>query len=199
MGSFIFYRRSLFVFGEIWIIFVSLLACEWKWCIIITFAMVERSCPNVSFLAHQFLSIPSSQIETKWIFNIVEILTNLHWCWLNVQNIDKLIMILNNWPNDAWTGYCFLVTMGMTIFLKTEDKLLDNFEEELEDIYQGPGSYIKMVMSVQQQHYQTNNTPINSTSKIRETPFTPWHYFSLGAWKFYPYKIGCHYFWPGLY
>jgi hypothetical protein len=26
------------------------------------------------------------------------------------------------------------------------------------------------VMSVQQQHYQTNNTPINSTRKIRETP-----------------------------
>ncbi len=36
--------------------------------------------PNVSFRACQFLGIPSSQIETEWIFNIVGILTSLRWC-----------------------------------------------------------------------------------------------------------------------
>jgi hypothetical protein len=46
---------------------------------------------NVSFLACQFLSIPSFHIEIEWIFNIVGI-------------------------------------------LKVEDKMLDNFEEELEDV-----------------------------------------------------------------
>ncbi len=42
-------------------------------------------------------------------------------------------MILNNWPNDARTNYFFLATIGMTNFLKAENNLLDNFEEELED------------------------------------------------------------------
>jgi hypothetical protein len=67
------------------------------------------------------LGIPSSQIETEWIFNIVGILTSLRWCWLDMQNLDKLIMILNNRPNDARTYYFFLATMEMTIFLKIED------------------------------------------------------------------------------
>jgi len=42
-------------------------------------------------------------------------------------------MILNNWAIDARIVYFFLVTMGMANFLKVEDKMLDNFEEELED------------------------------------------------------------------
>jgi hypothetical protein len=43
-------------------------------------------------------------------------------------------MILNNWPIDARTDYFFLATMGMTIFLKVQYKMLDNFEEELKDV-----------------------------------------------------------------
>jgi len=43
-------------------------------------------------------------------------------------------MILNNPQNDARTGYFFLATMEMTNFLKAEDKMLDNFEEELQDV-----------------------------------------------------------------
>ncbi len=49
-----------------------------------------------------------------------------------MQNLDKLIMILNNQPNDARTGYFFLATMEMTNFLKSKDKM-DKFEEEFED------------------------------------------------------------------
>jgi hypothetical protein len=33
---------------------------------------------NVSFLVRQFFGIPNSQIEIEWIFNMAEILTNLH-------------------------------------------------------------------------------------------------------------------------
>jgi hypothetical protein len=43
-------------------------------------------------------------------------------------------MILNNWAIDARIVYFFLVTMGMAKILKVENKMLDNFEEELEDV-----------------------------------------------------------------
>jgi len=79
------------------------------------------------------LGIPSSEIETKWIFNIVKIFTSLHQCQLNVQNLDELVMILKNWPSDARTSCSFVVVMGMAKFLKVEDKMLDDFEKELED------------------------------------------------------------------
>lgn len=79
------------------------------------------------------MGIPRSQIETEQIFNIVKILTSLRWCRLNVQNLDKLVMILKNWPNDARTNCSSLVVMGMVEFLKVEDKMLDDFEKELED------------------------------------------------------------------
>jgi hypothetical protein len=39
---------------------------------------------NVSFLACQFFGIPNSQIEIEWIFNMTEILINLHQCWLGM-------------------------------------------------------------------------------------------------------------------
>jgi hypothetical protein len=48
-------------------------------------------------------------------------------------NLDKLIMILKNWPSDATTIYASLTTMKMAIFLKVENRMLDNFEEELDD------------------------------------------------------------------
>ncbi len=46
-----------------------------------------------------------------------------------MENLDKLVMILKNWPSDARTSYCSLAIRGMTI----EEELLDDFENELED------------------------------------------------------------------
>jgi hypothetical protein len=43
-----------------------------------------------------------------------------------MYNLDKLIMILKNWPSDATTSYT-------SKNLKVEDKMLDNFEKELKD------------------------------------------------------------------
>ena len=57
--------------------------------------------PSVSFLARQILAIPGSQIETERIFSIVGVLTSLRHCRLGLNNLDSLIMINKNWPDDS--------------------------------------------------------------------------------------------------
>jgi len=40
------------------------------------------------------------EIETKKMFNLAGVLTTLKRCSLQVQNLDWIITIINNWPND---------------------------------------------------------------------------------------------------
>ncbi len=47
--------------------------------------------------------------------------------WQTNYDFEKLAI-------DATTNYVSLTTMRMANFLKVEDKMLDNFEEELEDV-----------------------------------------------------------------
>jgi hypothetical protein len=42
-------------------------------------------------------------------------------------------MILKIWPSDARTNCFSLVAMGMGKILKVEKKMLDDFEEELQE------------------------------------------------------------------
>jgi hypothetical protein len=57
--------------------------------------------PIVGFLAQQILGIVGSQIETKRIFSLVGILTNLRRCHLQLENYEKLIFVSKKWPNDT--------------------------------------------------------------------------------------------------
>jgi hypothetical protein len=41
-----------------------------------------------------------SQITTEKIFYLVKVLTNLKRCHLQSNNLDKLIFVNKNWPND---------------------------------------------------------------------------------------------------
>jgi hypothetical protein len=45
--------------------------------------------------------ILGSQIEIKHIFIIVGVLTSIRRCTLEVENIDKLVIVLNNWTFDV--------------------------------------------------------------------------------------------------
>ncbi len=47
------------------------------------------------------LGILGSQIKIKHIFIIVGVLTLVRRCKLEVENIDKLVIVLNNWPFDV--------------------------------------------------------------------------------------------------
>jgi hypothetical protein len=60
--------------------------------------------PIVAFVVRHILCIVGSQIKTKIIFSLVGIFTNLRRCCLQSNNLDKIIFISKNWPNDPRVG-----------------------------------------------------------------------------------------------
>jgi hypothetical protein len=56
--------------------------------------------PTIALLAWHIFNIPTSQIETKYIFSIAGILMALQRCCLQIEILDKLIFINKNWPFD---------------------------------------------------------------------------------------------------
>jgi len=66
--------------------------------------MVEKDefkFPAIGFLTKQILRIINFQIETERIFSLARLLTSLKRCWLQSKNLDKLIFVSQNWPNDT--------------------------------------------------------------------------------------------------
>jgi hypothetical protein len=55
---------------------------------------------NVGFFAKQVFGILGFQIEIEKMFNLIGVLRTLEPSYLQVQNLDKIITIINNWPND---------------------------------------------------------------------------------------------------
>ena len=60
----------------------------------------ESKFPTVGFLARQMLEIIRSEIKTKRIFSIAGVLTALRCCQLQFDNLNKLVLVFKNWPND---------------------------------------------------------------------------------------------------
>ncbi len=58
----------------------------------------------VEFVAWQILGIVASQIEAKRVLNIVSICINLQRSWLGMDNLEMLINIYKNWPDDVHVG-----------------------------------------------------------------------------------------------
>jgi hypothetical protein len=56
------------------------------------------------------LGIVSSQIETKRVFSIANIYTNLWHFQLDIDNLEMHINIYKNWPDDGQVGG--LTSMG---------------------------------------------------------------------------------------
>jgi hypothetical protein len=55
----------------------------------------------VSFLAREVLGIVGSQIETKHIFSVAGIITNLQQSRLGINNLDCFVLVIKNWFNDV--------------------------------------------------------------------------------------------------
>jgi hypothetical protein len=71
------------------------------------FSMVVKNevmFPRVRFLVQQILGIIGLQIKIEWIFSLVGILTNFRRCHLQTENLEKLIFVNKNWPNDPKIG-----------------------------------------------------------------------------------------------
>lgn len=73
-----------------------------------------------------------SQIETKQIFNIAGLITSLRRCRLGTENLDNLVLILKNWPEDARTD-CYIAKSRVEEFLMSEDNIIEDNEELIMD------------------------------------------------------------------
>jgi hypothetical protein len=93
----------------------------------------ESMFPTIDFYARKFLRIVGSQIETERIFSLTSILSSLRRCHLQLENLDKLIFVNKNWPNDSRIG-CkspFSLVDFIENDLNQEEKL-EEFERDFE-------------------------------------------------------------------
>jgi hypothetical protein len=60
----------------------------------------ETQFPNIGVLAKQILGISRLQIETEHVLSHASVLTTLKHCRLQVDNLDSIIIVVKNWPND---------------------------------------------------------------------------------------------------
>jgi hypothetical protein len=56
------------------------------------------------------VSLPNScdskvQIEIERVLNLANVLTTLKHYYLQVQNLDQIIIVVNNWLNDLCLNY----------------------------------------------------------------------------------------------
>jgi hypothetical protein len=50
------------------------------------------------------LQITASQIEIEQIFSVIGVITNLWHSEFGIENLDCLILVVKNWPNDVCVG-----------------------------------------------------------------------------------------------
>jgi len=69
---------------------------------------IMKTCLQLVFVLEFFLRIVGSQIETKIIFPLNGIFISLKRCRLQLKNLDNLIFVNKNLPNDPRIGCkCF--------------------------------------------------------------------------------------------
>jgi len=74
----------------------------------------EQWFPNLTYVSRQVMGIVGSQIEIERIFSMVRVITSLKRCWLGIENLDKLVLIMKNWLHDP----IFRCTSGPKSFEK---------------------------------------------------------------------------------
>jgi hypothetical protein len=79
------------------------------------------------------LAIFGNQIEIERIFSVVDILTSLRICKCGVENSNLLVMIYNNWSDDARVK-CRIVNVDATKFCAIEVVLSKFHEVELGEV-----------------------------------------------------------------
>jgi hypothetical protein len=87
---------------------------------------------KVGFLATQVFKIFGFHIETKRVLNLVGVLTTLRCCYLQVQNLDRIIIIINNRPTNLHLD--FTPNADLKDYLKTEVGLVEDSYELIEKV-----------------------------------------------------------------
>jgi hypothetical protein len=85
----------------------------------------EAMFQTIGFLVRQILGIVGSQIDIEKIFSLVEILTNLRRCHLQLENLENLFFVNKNWSNDCKVG-CTSPSNLLELI-----RIYSNLEEEL--------------------------------------------------------------------
>jgi hypothetical protein len=91
----------------------------------------QNKFPTLVILTRYILGILASQIETKRIFSISDILIALCKCHLRTKNMDKLIFVHKNWSFNPQIG-C-LKHIDVASACEVESNLMAKLEAEFED------------------------------------------------------------------
>jgi len=115
--------------------------------------------------------------------------------WYHIFHIDIDTFATCKWIFEIWVSDGYL---DLKNALKPILSWYMNFGKTIYNT-RGPGSYIKngdvnptTTLPNQQLSHKLHKKNKGDTLHSMTLLF-------MVAWKFYPYKIGCHYFWPGLY
>ncbi len=110
-------------------LFIFLATCvdplAWWW-------IHETQFPNVSLLAKQILKIIGSQIEIECVFNLARILITLRHCKLHMDNLDWIITMVKNWPDNSHLNFSW--HKDLTNFLKIKFVLAENNYDLIEKL-----------------------------------------------------------------
>jgi hypothetical protein len=78
------------------------------------------------------LGIPTSQIKIKITFSIIEILTLLHICHFQINDLDKLIFVSKTWSTNLHIG-CLLKHEDLASACEEKSNLTDELEVKFEN------------------------------------------------------------------
>jgi hypothetical protein len=84
----------------------------------------------VGFVAQQILGIVGSQIEVEFFFNIATICMNLPQSWFGMDNLEMLINIYKNWPNDVHVGDAPYIKK----FMEMEETLMNENDDVIRSL-----------------------------------------------------------------
>lgn len=90
----------------------------------------EVQFPNVGFLARQILGIVGTQVETERIFSVVGLITDARRRHIGPENLNKLVLIRENWPEDPrGGGQHKSAEAGLEGYLLAEESILVDNED----------------------------------------------------------------------
>jgi hypothetical protein len=91
----------------------------------------ELQLPNISFIARASFGIP--RFQTKRIFGIAKVLTSLCRCKLEVENLDKLVIIMKIWSSNSKVE-CMCEGYSLDDFLTDEANIIGDNDVILDAI-----------------------------------------------------------------
>jgi hypothetical protein len=92
----------------------------------------EGQFSNVGFLVKHVFGILGFQIEIEIVLSLIRVLRTLKRCYLQVQNLDKIITIINNWLDDPCQN--FTPYANLKDYLKVEVILVEKNYELIKEV-----------------------------------------------------------------